>query len=236
MNSRSDSPALDGAPTCAPRDASSSTASRRPTDPGTGPGYRAGMKRVARGFLLAIAFASMPAATAFAAFPGGNGDIAFGRSSRQQVDIWVVAPGVTGTRRLTDTPNRTESMPDWNAAGTRIAYVRCVGTKIGNCDIFAMDADGSGVSRLTSTPDVQETWPTWSPDGSAIAYTSNALDSFQDIWVMDDDGSNQTRLTSTVGFDAFPEWSPDGAAIAFTSDRAAVDDIWVMDADGGSPT
>ena len=121
---------------------------------------------------------------------------------------------MTGTRRLTDTPNRTESMPDWNAAGTRVAYVRCVGTKIGNCDIFAMGADGSDVTRPTSTPVVQETWPTWSPDGSAIAYTSNALDSFQDIWVMDADGSNQTRLTSTVGFDAFPEWSPDGASIA----------------------
>ncbi|MGZ8613212.1 MAG: TolB family protein, partial [Actinomycetota bacterium] len=185
----------------------------------------------ARSFLLAILGSMLiPASAAQAAFPGGNGDIAFGRSSRQQVDIWVVAPGVTGTMRITNTPNRTESMPDWNAAGTRIAYVRCVGTKTGNCDIFTMDADGGDRARLTSTPEVQETWPSWSPDGTAIAFTSNAEDSFQDIWVMDDDGSNQTRLTTTAAFDAFPEWSPDGNSIAFTSNRAAADDIWVMDA------
>ena len=36
------------------------------------------------------------ASSASAAFPGGNGDIAFARSSRGQVDIWVVRPGATG--------------------------------------------------------------------------------------------------------------------------------------------
>ena len=188
------------------------------------------------GIAVVAALALAPATTASAAFPGANGDIAFGRSSQGQVDIWVVFPGVTGTARLTNTPNRDESMPDWNAAGTRLAYTRCAGSKLGNCDIFTMDADGSDVTRLTATPNVQETWPAWSPDGTQIAYTSNADDSFQDIWVMDDDGANQTRLTPVEGFDAFPEWSPDGTKIAFSSDRAALDDIWVIDADGGNPT
>ena len=188
------------------------------------------------GMTVAATLVLAPATTASAAFPGANGDIAFGRSSQGQVDIWVVLPGVTGTARLTNTPNRDESMPDWNAAGTRLAYSRCAGTKLGNCDIFTMAADGSDVTRLTFTPDVQETWPAWSPDGTQIAYTSNADDSFQDIWVMDDDGANQTRLTPVEGFDAFPEWSPDGSKIAFSSDRAALDDIWLIDADGGNPT
>ena len=174
-------------------------------------------------------------APADAAFPGRNGDIAFGRSSGHQVDIWAFEAGGAPTRRLTDTPNKVESMPDWNASGTRLAYVRCAGGKTGNCDIFAIDADGSDRSRITSTPDVQETWPAWSPTGAQIAYTSNAQDSFQDIWVMDANGSNQTRLTTTAGFDAFPEWSPDGQSIAFTSDRAAADDIWVMDDTGTNP-
>ena len=125
------------------------------------------MTRIRRGVLLGgLAFLLMPAATAQAAFPGGNGDIAFGRSSNEQVDIWVVAPGVTGTRRITNTPHRTESMPDWNAAGTRLAYLRCGGGKFSNCDIWTMDADGGDRTRLTSTPVAQETWPTWSPDGT----------------------------------------------------------------------
>ena len=121
--------------------------------------------------IVVAALALAPATAASAAFPGANGDIAFGRSSQGQVDIWVVFAGVTGTARLTNTPNRDESMPDWNASGTRLAYARCAGSKLGNCDIFTMDADGSDVPPLTATPDVQETWPAWSPDGTQIAPT-----------------------------------------------------------------
>lgn len=182
--------------------------------------------------VLAVA---LPVAPASAAFPGKNGDIAFGRSSRGQVDIWVVGPGGTGTARLTRTPRKIESMPDWSADGARVVFVRCAPAVFGNCDIYTMAADGTEVVRLTATADVQETWPAWSPDGSRIAYTSDASDGFQDIWVMDADGSGQTQLTTTPGFDAFPEWSPDGSRIAFSSDRRALDDIWVMDPDGSNP-
>ncbi len=172
---------------------------------------------------------------ALAAFPGADGDIAFGRWTAEQTDLWVVGPGETGTTRLTDTPRRDEGMPDWNATGTRIAFSRCVLALFPNCEIWTMDADGANPTRLTSST-AQDTWPAWSPDGGMIAYTSDAADPYQDIWVMNANGSGQTRLTTTSGFDAFPEWSPDGAQIAFTSDRAALDDIWVMDADGSNPT
>ena len=186
--------------------------------------------------LLSLALSVTIVPAAHAAFPGGNGEIAFGRTTFGQNDIWIVRPGTTGTNRLTNTPHRQEGMPDYNAAGTRIAYSRCGEGDFPNCDIWSMNADGSDEDRLTFTPDVQETWPTWSPDGTQIAYTSDAEDPSQDIWVMDANGTNQTRLTFTTGFDAFPEWSPDGTKIAFTSDRAALDDIWVIDADGSNPT
>ena len=181
---------------------------------------------------LTLSVTIVPAANA--AFPGGNGDIAFSRTIHGQSDIWIVYAGVTGTTNLTNTAHRLESQPDYNAAGTRIAFTRCT-EEFSNCDLWAMDADGANKARLTFTPAVQETWPTWSPDGMKIAYTSDAVGPSQDIWVMDADGNNQTRLTFTAGFDAFPEWSPDGTKIAFTSDRAALDDIWVMDADGSNP-
>ena len=65
------------------------------------------------------------APAAHAAFPGGNGDIAFSRAIHEQSDIWIVYAGVTGTTNLTKTPHRLESQPDYDAAGTRIAYTRC---------------------------------------------------------------------------------------------------------------
>jgi Tol biopolymer transport system component len=126
--------------------------------------------------------------------------------------------------------------PTGTRTARRIAFARCTPSKLGNCDIWVMDADGSNATKLTPTPDDIETWPAWSPDGTQIAFTTDASDAFQDIWVMDADGGNPTQLTTTNGiFDAFPEWSPDGTQIAFTSDRAAPDDIWVMDPDGSNP-
>ena len=184
-------------------------------------------------WLTGLSLATQPAA--LAAFPGGDGDIAFGRSTGQQIDIWVVYAGVTGTTRLTDTARRNEGMPDWNAAGTMLAFSRCAREAFPTCGIWTMNADGSDPTRLTSNSG-QDTWPSWSPDGGMIAYTSDVADPYQDIWVMNANGSGQTRLTTTSAFDAFPEWSPDGTRIAFTSDRAALDDIWVMDADGSNPT
>lgn len=196
------------------------------------------MKRSATIVLLALLIATsmLTAPTANAAFPGTNGDIAFSRFTHDQIDIWVVAPDSTSTVRLTRTPRANEGMPDWNAAGTLVAFSKCGRAKFSNCEIWTMNADGSDPTRLTNTPDAQETWPTWSPDGTQIAYTSNASDAFQDIWVMNDDGTGQTQLTMTTGiFDAFPEWSPDGTRIAFTSDRMDFDDIWLIDANGSNP-
>ena len=84
--------------------------------------------------LLSLTLSVSLAPAAHAAFPGGNGDIAFSRSIHAQSDIWIVFAGVTGTTNLTNTPNRIESQPDYNAAGTRIAYTRCT-EEFSNCDI-----------------------------------------------------------------------------------------------------
>lgn len=70
--------------------------------------------------LLALSLLVEPAADA--AFPGANGKIAFGHSGRKSNDISVLVPDSGSKQRLTRTKRANEAMPDWNAAGTRIAY------------------------------------------------------------------------------------------------------------------
>ena len=48
--------------------------------------------------LLSLALSVTIVPAAHAAFPGGNGDIAFSRAIHGQSDIWIVRAGVTGTR------------------------------------------------------------------------------------------------------------------------------------------
>jgi TolB protein len=169
-----------------------------------------------------------------ATFEGSNGLIAFSRFTNGQNDIWTYDPATGDTSPVTRSKLFSEGMPDWNAAGTQIAYSRCGVAEFSNCDIWIMNADGSGKQRLTRSRYAQETWPTWSPDGTQIAFVSNLRDVFQDVWVMNADGSNKRRITKFIGFDAFPEWSPDGAKIVYTSNRRASNDIWVMNPDGSS--
>ena len=95
------------------------------------------------GTALTVAALFLPAFHANAAFPGANGDLVFARFTHGQNDLWVLDPLTSALTRLTDSPQRDEGLADWNADGTQIAFVRCSPSKLGNCDIWLMDADGS---------------------------------------------------------------------------------------------
>jgi Tol biopolymer transport system component len=63
----------------------------------------------------------------------------------------------TGVKRLTDDPG-DDLLPAWSPDGTKIAFVRGVGT---NPDIYVMNADGTGASQLTNDP-AEDLDPSWS--------------------------------------------------------------------------
>lgn len=124
------------------------------------------LSRSWRGVLSALTLIALvgagSAGTAQAAYHGRDGRIAFVRGG----DIYTIAPGGTGLRRLTS--NGHSSGPRWSPAGKRIAYVRS-----GN--LWIMNADGSGNKQITTAaPAVTDARPSWSPNGQYLAFVKTA--------------------------------------------------------------
>ena len=184
--------------------------------------------RLAPALLAATAIAILTglltsAGPAAAAFPGGNGKIAY-VCGPHGADICVMNEDGSGQTQLTSEGTNVE--PAWSPDGSRIAFMSW---RDGNWQIYVMNEDGSDQTRLTNDA-AQDRWPAWSPDGMRITFT-RTTGTAVDIWVMNADGSGETQLTSD-GSSGGQAWSPDGSRIAFTSSRDGHDEIWVMNQDG----
>ena len=148
--------------------------------------------------LLVAALLSLPA-TADAAFPGGNGRIAYSYAG----DIWTIDPDGTGAAQLTDGGDQDVS-PDWSPDGRRIAFTR-------GSNVFVMNVDGSNLHFL-----VNGRGPAWSPDGARIAFVVGL-----DLRTIAVDGTDERRVPVHVeGGDCSVDqmepptsWSPDGTKL-----------------------
>lgn len=176
-----------------------------------------------------------------AAFPGGNGKIAFtfepsltdpncfcDRTDADQ-DIYTINSDGTGRTPLTnDVDVANDLFPAFSADGAKIAFNRTDPTG-GQIQIYTMNADGTGATPIPNTDGGFK--PTWSPKGTKIAFSKEG-----NIWVVNAaDGSGLTKLTNDGG--AEPAWSPNGELIAFVSARnGGFQDIYVMSATGARQT
>jgi Tol biopolymer transport system component len=185
--------------------------------------------------LAASVLALVAARTAEAAFPGGNGKIAFQSDRHGPVEIYAMTPGETATR-ITTSNNSYD--PSYSPDGRRIAFIS--GSKTNSSDeVWVMNADGSGRRQVTKTS-VAEQESAWSPDGTRLVYASNSFDVDRqtdlEIWTINADGSRRRQLTNnTSGLDETqPAWSPDEAKIAYVGVASGSLDrnIYVMNANG----
>ncbi len=176
--------------------------------------------------LAVLALAAMPAQ---AAFPGGNGRIAFTRDIGTNAEVFTMNPNGSGQFRLTNSSG-DERRPSFSPGGTRLTFARIV--PAGNWEIFTTNFDGSEEVNRTNDVAGNDYTPVFSPDGRRIAYASfRGLHA--DIYVMNLDGSRKTRITTTDSADEFyPAFSPDGRTITFQSDRDGDWEIFTADADG----
>ena len=180
--------------------------------------------RVVVAVAVTVGAVLLPAAAAYAAFPGENGKIAFvgyDFSPRPSGAVYVVEPDGAGLSRLAGGGD-----PAWSPDGRQVA----VG---GGNGITIYDLDGGVAAEVPTPHGVAD--PHWSPDGQRLVFMGVPVGISSDVWVVNVDGSGLANLTNTPDQSDFdPAWSPEGSSIAFTHapDSTNRTDLWTMRPDG----
>jgi TolB protein len=132
--------------------------------------------------------------------PDGRRVTYVSRVGRAEQEIWTV--NVDGSDR---TRIATGYAPAWSLDGRHLAFVVA---RVGDAQIYAMNAAGTGLRRLT--PSGLNLLPAWSLDGRSIAFLGSR-DGALSVYVMGADGSGQRRLAPAAGdLSALPilSWRP----------------------------
>lgn len=157
--------------------------------------------------LLAPLSSSAPAE---AAWPGGNGAIAFARSSSAQSpsDIWIQTRSGQ-QRRLTASPGVEETSPAFSPDGRLIAYVR---RESEDADIWLMRSDGSQKRQVvdSGSDDLQ---PSFFPGGQSLVFT---IFDGERGWTVDSVRIDGGGMRPQVFDGSHPVVSPNGRWLAYS--------------------
>jgi Tol biopolymer transport system component len=193
------------------------------------------MPRSVLATLVLVAFGAVAligAASAPAAYPGGNGKLLFTSTQDGGSRHIFVTNGVGGITDLSGVHSAAEeTQPEFSPNGARIAFTRGAQGSL-NTQVVVMSANGANRVALTHTPNGNGD-PTWSPDGQHIAFVSDRAGVPGDIYVMNADGTHVRRLTHDAWAESDLAWSPSGR-IAFVRVRPGGGDrdIWSIKPDG----
>lgn len=146
-----------------------------------------------------------------AAFPGGNGLIAYVRAG----SIWIANANGTGQHQISTAGGW--SGPAWSPNGQRIAAAR-------NGDIFTFSPTFSSVTQVTTNTHVEQD-PAWSPDGQRLAFASDRTGHFHIYTIHATVPFGSPPQITTIDYyysdtnspvqDTNPAWSLNGSTIMF---------------------
>jgi Tol biopolymer transport system component len=174
-----------------------------------------------RRLALAVSLSLTVAATAQAAFPGGNGRIAFTREpGNGQPDTPEQIFGVNADQSafgpITGAIDASE--PAWSPNGKQIAYVGPDPVNSGRIRVFVANADGSAPHQVAPLVDTNDFRPAWSPDGTRLAFQRQTFTGMtitaRGIDIANADGTGGATAVPGTDDDEAPAWSPDGSRLA----------------------
>jgi Tol biopolymer transport system component len=108
-------------------------------------------------------------------------------------DLYRYARDGSGRKRITDTPKRYESSPDFRSDGKRLSFTVYVDAS-GRTDVMTMKQDGSDIRNVTKQVDIDVSHAIWLPNGR-IAFGGRPEGEDREIWAISPDGSHPDRLT-----------------------------------------
>ena len=199
------------------------------------PSYTGFMKPVRGGLLLALLalfLLLVPVTSAWAAYPGRNGLIAYSgseHSTHTGTEIFAIPPSGGTPIQLTHNGDSDYS-PAWSADGRRIVFVRGVGSREA---IWTMRANGRHQHKIIGVPSSRVSEPSFSPSGGRIVFVLG-----RSIATVGIRGNGLRQLVfgrPRRGSVRSPEYSPNGKRIAFSGvpqGHVRRTSIWTMDRDG----
>ncbi|MUV13637.1 S9 family peptidase [Noviluteimonas gilva] len=166
-----------------------------------------------------------------------------------QSDLWLVDYASGKRTRLTNTPKKDESRPQWMPDGKSIAFLSDRGGEEAKTQVWSMPASGGEAKRLTKFGDDISDF-VLSPDGKRIAFIArdperpfgakepkNPLPIVTERYQLREDGvgylttrrahlyvldiaTGKTELLTPGAHDEqLPAWSPDGKLLAYVTKR-----------------
>ena len=155
--------------------------------------------------------------------PARNGQVVYAYGG----DIFAADP-VSGTTRAIVTGPEIDGNPWFSRDGTKVAFMRRVGTGPDAFRLMVAEADGSAVRSLTSTPLDTDGPYEWSPDGSFLVVT----DSLFRVYRVEADGSKPPTFLRDNAFIQIGEFRPPNGNEILFEPVTLHGELWVMKADG----
>ncbi len=113
--------------------------------------------------------------------------------------------------------------------GKYLAFVRSLGGRAWNADLFLLQRETGEIQRLTNNPDY-DGQPSWAPNSELLVYTSRRGGTSNLFLLSIIDGASKQL---TWGGGSQPDFSPDGVSIVYVGEAAGNADLFVTSPRGG---